>query len=179
MFRRALKPRRCRTPEQPPPFQLLESTPLSCSRPQKRVNSSVVMQLADTAPPAAQSMRMAGRLVHSVVRALDKVAALRSNGKPEGSVAPHQLTGKRGEEDAYFYLRRAGYVMVARNFRVPRRDRPHRLGSRHALLHRGENAHIPRGQAGGSCRRCRQTTRVTNHGQRVFASPTTHSGMAF
>ncbi len=66
-------------------------------------------------------MRMAGRLVHSVVRALDKVAALRSNGKPEGSVAPHQLTGKRGEEDAYFYLRRAGYVIVARNFRVPRR----------------------------------------------------------
>ena len=29
-------------------------------------------------------------------------------------------TGLRGEEDAYFYLRRRGYVMVAKNFRSPR-----------------------------------------------------------
>lgn len=64
---------------------------------------------------------MSGRLVQAVVRALDKVAALRSTGSRQGSVAPHQLTGKRGEEDTYFYLRRRGYVMVARNFRVPRR----------------------------------------------------------
>jgi putative endonuclease len=33
----------------------------------------------------------------------------------------HQRTGRRGEEDSYFYLRRLGYVMVARNFRSPRR----------------------------------------------------------
>ncbi len=33
----------------------------------------------------------------------------------------HQRTGRRGEEEAYFYLRRLGYVMVARNFRSPRR----------------------------------------------------------
>ena len=33
---------------------------------------------------------------------------------------PHQRTGARGEEDAYFYLRSLGYVMVARNFRTPR-----------------------------------------------------------
>ena len=32
----------------------------------------------------------------------------------------HQRTGTRGEEDAYFYLRKLGYVMVARNFRSPR-----------------------------------------------------------
>jgi len=32
-----------------------------------------------------------------------------------------QRTGRRGEEAAYFYLRRLGYVMVARNFRSPRR----------------------------------------------------------
>jgi putative endonuclease len=32
----------------------------------------------------------------------------------------HQITGRRGEEDAYFYLRRRGYVMVARNFRTAR-----------------------------------------------------------
>jgi putative endonuclease len=33
----------------------------------------------------------------------------------------HQRTGKQGEEAAYFYLRKLGYVMVARNFRSPRR----------------------------------------------------------
>ena len=32
----------------------------------------------------------------------------------------HQQTGTRGEEDAYFHLRRLGYTMVARNFRTPR-----------------------------------------------------------
>ena len=31
------------------------------------------------------------------------------------------MTGARGEEEAYFYLRRLGYVMVARNWRSPRR----------------------------------------------------------
>ncbi|OLC90024.1 MAG: hypothetical protein AUH86_24190 [Acidobacteria bacterium 13_1_40CM_4_58_4] len=33
----------------------------------------------------------------------------------------HQVTGRRGEEGAYFYLRKRGYVMVAQNFRSPRR----------------------------------------------------------
>lgn len=32
----------------------------------------------------------------------------------------HLRTGRFGEEDAYFELRRLGYVMVARNFRSPR-----------------------------------------------------------
>jgi putative endonuclease len=31
----------------------------------------------------------------------------------------HQLTGRRGEEDAYFYLRRRGYTIIARNYRSP------------------------------------------------------------
>jgi putative endonuclease len=39
---------------------------------------------------------------------------------PPSRQPPHQRTGKRGEEAAYFYLRRLGYVMVARNFRSPR-----------------------------------------------------------
>jgi putative endonuclease len=30
-------------------------------------------------------------------------------------------TGRQNEEDAYFYIRRLGYVMVARNFRSPNR----------------------------------------------------------
>jgi putative endonuclease len=32
----------------------------------------------------------------------------------------HLRTGRRGEEDAYFYLRRRGYVMIARNYRTAR-----------------------------------------------------------
>jgi len=32
----------------------------------------------------------------------------------------HQRTGTQGEEDAYFHLRKLGYVMVERNFRSPR-----------------------------------------------------------
>jgi putative endonuclease len=36
------------------------------------------------------------------------------------ATAPHLHVGRRGEEDAYFHLRRLGYVMVARNFRSPR-----------------------------------------------------------
>jgi len=59
-----------------------------------------------------------GRVTQAAVRALDWVA--------ERTLAPediprHQRTGRRGEEDAYFYLRRLGYVMVARNFRSSRR----------------------------------------------------------
>ena len=36
-------------------------------------------------------------------------------------LAKHQQTGRRGEEAAYFYLRQLGFVIVARNFRSPRR----------------------------------------------------------
>ncbi len=35
--------------------------------------------------------------------------------------AAHIATGRRGEEAAYFHLRKLGYVMVARNWRSPRR----------------------------------------------------------
>jgi putative endonuclease len=52
-----------------------------------------------------------------VIKGLDWVArrVLPSDERPK-----HQQTGTRGEEDAYFYLRRLGYTMVARNFRTPR-----------------------------------------------------------
>ena len=36
-----------------------------------------------------------------------------------GGRPAHQLTGRRGEEDAYFYLRRRGYTIIARNYRSP------------------------------------------------------------
>lgn len=52
-----------------------------------------------------------------MLRILDRLA-------PEGgsaeSAASSRRIGQRGEEDAYFYLRRLGYVMVARNYRSPR-----------------------------------------------------------
>ena len=40
---------------------------------------------------------------------------------PAEDIPEHQQTGRRGEEAAYFHLRQLGYVMVARNFRSPRR----------------------------------------------------------
>jgi len=62
---------------------------------------------------------LAGRLTQWTVRSLDWVA--RHALAAEKELPEHQRTGRRGEEDAYFYLRRRGYVMVARNFRAPRR----------------------------------------------------------
>jgi len=39
---------------------------------------------------------------------------------PAEKTAAHHRTGQRGEEAAYFHLRKLGYTMVARNFRSPR-----------------------------------------------------------
>jgi putative endonuclease len=39
---------------------------------------------------------------------------------PTEKIAAHHVTGRRGEEAAYFHLRKLGYTMVARNFRSPR-----------------------------------------------------------
>ncbi len=59
---------------------------------------------------------MAARLTRFVIRMLDRfVRRSHSDESPE-----HLRTGSRGEEDAYFELRKLGYVMVARNFRSPR-----------------------------------------------------------
>ena len=60
---------------------------------------------------------MSGRITQSVVRALDGAARLLSLGSGE---AAHINTGRRGEEAAYFHLRKLGYTMVARNWRSPR-----------------------------------------------------------
>jgi putative endonuclease len=53
----------------------------------------------------------------TLIRGLDWLAAhvLPADEKPV-----HLRTGVRGEEEAYFYLRRQGYTMVARNYRTPR-----------------------------------------------------------
>jgi putative endonuclease len=52
-----------------------------------------------------------------MLRALDWVAAATL---PPEKIAEHHHTGRRGEEAAYFHLRKLGYTMVARNFRSPR-----------------------------------------------------------
>ena len=57
---------------------------------------------------------MSGRLTHAAVRTLDRLL-------PKSKKAEHLQTGTKGEEEAYFYLRKLGYVMVARNWRSPRR----------------------------------------------------------
>jgi len=56
-------------------------------------------------------------LTHAAIRLLDRVVV---NRRDQGSPR-HQRTGRRGEEEAYFYLRKHGYVMVARNYRSSRR----------------------------------------------------------
>jgi len=58
------------------------------------------------------------RLTETAVRLLDRLN-IRNDARNELPV--HQQTGRRGEDDAYFYLRRLGYVMVARSYRSPRR----------------------------------------------------------
>ena len=59
-----------------------------------------------------------GFLTDAIIRLLD---ALTPQVLAAASGPEHQRTGRRGEEDAYFYLRRLGYVMVARNYRSHRR----------------------------------------------------------
>ena len=58
----------------------------------------------------------AGRLTQSTLRVLDWLA---TRVLPPEDTPAHQLTGRRGEEDAYFYLRRRGYTIIARNYRSP------------------------------------------------------------
>jgi len=55
-------------------------------------------------------------VTQSTIRALDWLAA---KFLPADPAAPHIATGRRGEEDAYFYLRRHGYTIIARNYRSP------------------------------------------------------------
>jgi putative endonuclease len=61
---------------------------------------------------------MPGAFTRALVRSLDWIA--HRTLAPE-HIPEHQRTGRRGEEEAYFYLRKLGYIMVAQNFRSPRR----------------------------------------------------------
>ncbi len=62
---------------------------------------------------------MSGRGTKLVVDALDAAAA-RLLPKPKER-ASHLVTGGKGEEEVYFYLRQQGYTIVARNWRSPKR----------------------------------------------------------
>ena len=61
---------------------------------------------------------MLARLTETLVQMLDGISAT-TLGRDAGPA--HQQTGRRGEEAAYFFLRKRGYVMVARNDRSARR----------------------------------------------------------
>ncbi len=54
------------------------------------------------------------QLTRAIIRFLDWLA---DHTLPPEKIATHQKTGMRGEQDAYFHLRKLGYTMVARNFR--------------------------------------------------------------
>jgi putative endonuclease len=57
-------------------------------------------------------------LLRSAIRTLDRLTASlgRAPQRP-----PHLLSGARGEDEAYFHLRKLGYIIVARDYRSPRR----------------------------------------------------------
>lgn len=57
-----------------------------------------------------------GRITQRLLRGFDRLVPEKIHTR----TSAHLRTGRRGEEDAYFYLRRKGYVMVARNFRTAR-----------------------------------------------------------
>lgn len=57
-------------------------------------------------------------LLRSTIRVLDRLTTLLGR-TPER--APHLLFGARGEDEAYFYLRKLGFTVVARDYRSPRR----------------------------------------------------------
>ena len=56
-------------------------------------------------------------LTQTMIRALDWLARRMGPADPRPR---HQRIGTRGEEDAYFHLRKLGYAIVARNYRSPR-----------------------------------------------------------
>lgn len=58
------------------------------------------------------------RFTQTLMRGLDHI--IRKTSAKTTHAPAHLRTGRRGEEGAYFYLRRRGYVMVARNFRTAR-----------------------------------------------------------
>ena len=61
-------------------------------------------------------LMFSGRITHATIRILDWIA---DKTLPADTAPDHLRTGRRGEEAAYFYLRKLGYVMVAVTFARP------------------------------------------------------------
>lgn len=62
-----------------------------------------------------------GTLTRFIVQALDRAGAALHHDREADQIPEHLVTGAKGEEEAYFYLRKNGYTVVARNWRTPRR----------------------------------------------------------
>ncbi len=58
-----------------------------------------------------------GSIAQALVRGIDRLAPRRTT---QDKTPAHLVTGRRGEEEAYFFLRKKGYVIIARNFRTAR-----------------------------------------------------------
>lgn len=58
---------------------------------------------------------MKGTVVAAAAHALDSI----SNTVRRDQTPQHLKTGRAGEDAAYFHLRQLGYVIIARNWRVP------------------------------------------------------------
>ena len=56
------------------------------------------------------------RITQKLLQGLDRLIPKSAREK----LPAHLRTGRRGEEDAYLYLRKRGYVMIGRNFRTSR-----------------------------------------------------------
>jgi putative endonuclease len=60
-----------------------------------------------------------GRIPELITAALDRMALLFRRGR---SGPAHLRTGRKGEDKAYYFLRRQGYTLVARNWRAKGRN---------------------------------------------------------
>jgi putative endonuclease len=76
----------------------------------------LLLPASDTHIPGVPIL-FSGRLTHAAILSLDWLAR---HTLPPDQRPAHQRTGRRGEDDACFHLRRLGYVIVARNYRTPR-----------------------------------------------------------
>jgi Holliday junction resolvase-like predicted endonuclease len=65
-----------------------------------------------------RALNVLASVTQATLRVLDRFGAKRRSQK---DLPLHQQIGRQGEEDAYFYLRKRGYMMVGRNYRSPAR----------------------------------------------------------
>lgn len=68
-------------------------------------------------PSLISRCAFSGRPMQALLGLLDWLA---EHTLRQEKTAAHHRTGRKGEEAAYFHLRKLGYTMVARNFRSPR-----------------------------------------------------------